>query len=107
MTNPEWKHLDEVRARVLARLPADVAVDKVLYVPITVTEIEVYIFYPTDQDVKENERSGTSQAVRSLFEQELDKVLRGPKSGTELRFVFDSSENVRKNYDGVYYNRLR
>ena len=107
MTDPEWKHLEDVRARVLARLPAGVAVEKVMYVPISVMEIEVYIFYPTDQNVKENERSGTSQTIQSMFEQELDRVSRGPKSGTELRFEFDSLENIRKNYEGSYYNRLR
>jgi hypothetical protein len=105
MTDSDWVHLDTVERRVLERIGNAVRIHEIHFVPLSLLNIGVYVFYPTDNEREEYARSG-SATVQRVIEEELDRVGRGPRDGAQLRFEFDSHENVQKNYRGKYYLRL-
>lgn len=69
----------------------------------------VLIFYEYDADVQTYDRNGTREWVEDKFIEELNEV-KAQFRFTELpkiQFEFDSVENVKKNYQGSYFFRLR
>jgi hypothetical protein len=72
---------------------------------------EIYIFYHTDVKVMEHEKSGVTEQIRLLFingfsDKSNYEGIEDVDENIELRFEFDSDENVKKNYEGSYYFRL-
>lgn len=69
----------------------------------------IIVFYENDIDVKRNLENGMSEWLRQKFLEELDCVKERyffsdlPK----MSFEFDSEENVRLNFQGNYFLRLR
>jgi hypothetical protein len=69
----------------------------------------VIFFYENDVDVKRNLENGMSEWLRLKFLEELDDIKERycfsdlPKT----TFEFDSAENVRVNFQGNYFLRLR
>ena len=69
--------------------------------------IGVWIFFPTDADLSEHDQRGTTGEIEVDFRNIL-KQLRYPfRRFPRVGFVFDSDENVQKNYEGSYFYRLR
>lgn len=66
-----------------------------------------YIFYRWEHQIKEAEKSGLSSRIKNDVFEELEKAGRGSKEAIKVNFEIDSHENVEKNYEGDYYNRLR
>ena len=67
---------------------------------------EVYVFVDTDLDLKKFESDGTLRRIEVRF---LDLLVSAnyPFEKWPLLFIFDSHENVVKNYEGNYFYRLR
>lgn len=103
---PNYSGIEEVKTAVLKRIQADALVHTIHFVPIGDMKIEVYVFYETEDALKEYEESGVSEALLSLITNELEKICRGPRQGVEIQFELDSHENVIANYEGSYYLRL-
>ncbi|TBW45607.1 hypothetical protein EZI54_23480 [Marinobacter halodurans] len=99
--------LSEVRERILAQLKSKGLHEfMVLYSRKTDT-FGAYVFYEMDNQISEAAESGLSGEIKSLVIDELERVGRGSKESIKINFEFDSHENVLKNYEGDYYNRLR
>ena len=105
--NPEWEHLDTVRERVIQRLSGTAPIHEIHFAPITMQEIEVYVFYEQNNDLRQCDEKGITGAIKRVFQEELDRVGRGSEAGVKVRFEFDSHENVTKNFQGNYFLRLR
>jgi len=69
--------------------------------------IGVWIFFPTDDDLKEHTRKGATEEIESDFRNILMQLKYPFKRFPRIGFVFDSDENVQKNYEGSYFYRLR
>jgi len=67
----------------------------------------VWIFFPTDADLKEYTESGVTQGIEADFRDILKQLKYPFRKFPRVGFVFDSDENVQKNYKGSYFYRLR
>ncbi len=67
---------------------------------------EIYVFFKTDEDLRKNLSNRTAEIIKNeiILALKIDGYF--SKFGSEIRFVFDSDENVKKNYKGNYYLRL-
>jgi hypothetical protein len=67
----------------------------------------VWIFFPTDDDLNQHIRSGATEAIEADFRNILKQLKYPFRRFPRVGFVFDSDENVQKNYEGSYFYRLR
>lgn len=67
---------------------------------------EIYIFFPTDEDLEQHRETGRLQVIEAHFRQLLAES-QYPQEQSLVHFYFDSHENVVKNYEGSYFYRLR
>lgn len=66
----------------------------------------VYVFYRLNSQIEEAELSGLAEEIKAAIFEALERVGRGPRESLNVKFEFDSHENVEKEYDGNYYDRL-
>jgi hypothetical protein len=66
-----------------------------------------YVFYRLDNDIVHGDESGLSAEIRDAVYKELAAAGRGKQDTLNVRFEYDSHENVERNYQGDYFNRLR
>ena len=69
--------------------------------------IGVWIFFPSDDDLKQHAKSGAIEAIEADFRNILKQLKYPFRRFPRVGFVFDSDENVQKNYEGSYFYRLR
>jgi hypothetical protein len=69
--------------------------------------IGVWIFFPTDDDLREHSTSGVTGEIEQDFREILQQLKYPFRKFPRVTFVFDSDENVQKNYEGSYFYRLR
>jgi len=69
--------------------------------------LDVWAFYATDEDRKAAEEDGRTSAFRSQYLEALRKYGYDDSWFTAIGFTFDSVENVKANYEGNFYFRLR
>lgn len=77
------------------------------FVPIGFSPLEVYIFYENDSDIVLNEKSGITENVKRVFLETISNLDYTKIFDNNIIFIFDSNENVIKNYQGNYFLRLR
>lgn len=107
LSNDDWWHVfDRAKGKALARLPESLRqrVDKIMMVPHGAEGAEVYVFLMEDSDLANSE---LVQQIRGAVHEELDREGVGPQARAGLRFVLDSRENVAREYEGNYHNRMR
>ena len=66
-----------------------------------------YLFFNTQSDLITAEQSGLTGKIKSSVANELERVGRGDNAALNIRFEVDTDENVKNEYDGDYYSRLR
>ena len=69
--------------------------------------IGVWVFYEHDADVTERNENGSSNEIESKLLGYLDDCEYPYGKFPNVVFVFDSHENVQKNFGGNYFYRLR
>ena len=99
--------LSEVRERILAQLKSKGLHEFMVLYSRKTDAFGAYVFYEMDNQISEATESGLAEEIKSLVFDELERVGRGSKEGIKVNFEFDSHENVIRNYEGDYYNRLR
>jgi hypothetical protein len=69
----------------------------------------VWFFYESDAEVQANKKNGTDEWIGKKFVSEIDAVKAsfGFSELPEISFEFDSVENVKTNYQGNYFLRIR
>jgi hypothetical protein len=70
------------------------------------TNTEVYVFFPTNADLERHKTDGAIQEIEAHYRQLLSDA-HYPFDRWPVVFLFDSHENVLKNYEGNYFYRLR
>jgi hypothetical protein len=78
-------------------------------VPFVLTDksLSVWLFFDTNDRVKEYENNGSTKKVKQQFLQFLKNSNYPNDYLGEVDFLVDSDENVKTNYEGSYFNRLR
>jgi len=105
----KWEVLKRVRATFQAwseRQPRAAKMHGLEFMPHR-KFLEIYFFYEKDADVTEGELQGFSELIRQEMLRELAELQYPDFEPSRVRFVFDSHENVVKNYQGSYFFRLR
>lgn len=77
------------------------------FVPMFDFSLEVYIFYENDNDILKNQTNGITDSVKKTFLKAISDMGYMQHFGDSITFIFDSHENVVKNYEGNYFLRLR
>lgn len=67
----------------------------------------VFVFFQSSTEVASAHESGLVSEIEGAALQALEEVGRGTKSSIDVRFEFDSDENVQMDFAGDYSRRLR
>lgn len=70
-------------------------------------DLDVWLFFDTDEIVNNYEKNGTTEKVKKEFLQTLENLKYPSYYLDQVTFQIDSHENVVKNYEGSYFYRLR
>jgi hypothetical protein len=78
-------------------------------VPFVLTDksLSVWLFYNTDETKKNYESNGTNEAVKNKYLHLLTELNYPSDYLREVTFLADSDENVKNNFEGSYFYRLR
>lgn len=98
--------LSEVSEKILARFKTGGEIHEFFILDGSEHSFGAYVFYPTDADIVKAAESGLESRIKDAVFEELENVGRGNRNTVEVEFEFDSHENVERNYEGDYYNRL-
>ncbi len=74
---------------------------------LTGKSLAVYLFFDTNKLLDEYYTDGTTQKVKGKYLESLTQINYPIDYLNEITFIFDSDENVQKNYEGSYFYRLR
>ena len=69
--------------------------------------LDVWFFYRTDGQSEQAESLGWPVRLESAFRDVLRSAGYAEESIPEVRFGYDSHENVERNYEGSYFYRMR
>jgi hypothetical protein len=100
-----WEIFGRARQRAWSRACGDLNVYRTDFIPHD-TYAEVYVFINTDAELARASSSGLQAQMERAFAEEFAALLGGTADECPLVFVFDSHENVERNYKGNYYLRL-
>lgn len=107
MPDPAWTGLEHVRDAVLRRWSGSTPdIHSIHFVPST-SWIGVYVFFEHNKDLDAVKSRGDVAVIRKTLMEELDAVGRGASSGIQIKVEFDSDQNVKENFSGSYFFRLR
>jgi hypothetical protein len=108
---PEWAIIEQAR-RVLMACAAErsTSIHEIDYVA-TFEDwddgIAVWVFFPLDQDLRLYEGNGVVDGLRVEYLRILNDLGYPFDRFPRVTFVFDSDENVQRNFEGSYFYRLR
>jgi hypothetical protein len=71
------------------------------------TTITTWIFFLHDNDIKENEINGNTRLIKEKFKILIKKHRMPSEVIDNMLFEIDSNENVKSNFEGNYFYRLR
>lgn len=84
-----------------------IEVDFVIPFVLTDKSMSVWLFFDTAKRVQEYEYNGISQKVKEKYLNILSEMNYPNEYISEVAFIIDSDENVKQNYEGSYFFRLR
>lgn len=107
MMERQFLNLDVARKNVVNRFKSICPLYDIRILPQGDDGFRVYVFFETDKDVEDCKKNGIVDSLQDAVCAELERGGRGKKSEITVAFEVDSDENVRANYEGDYYLRLR
>jgi hypothetical protein len=69
--------------------------------------IDVWVFFKDDSDLRQHKESGATSTLEAAYLRILRRLSYPFEKFPDVRFHYDSDENVRLRYEGSYFNRLR
>ncbi|MDC9611881.1 hypothetical protein, partial [Pseudoalteromonas sp. GABNS16H] len=103
----DGRGLSQVRKEVLNRFKDKGVHEFMLFYSRKADSFGAYIFYERDSQINEAVENGLAAEIESSIYEGLENVGRGAQESISVKFEFDSHENVVRNYESDYYNRLR
>ena len=104
----QWRVLKQIRPRFKSWLKNKSwrkRFYRISFIPYP-TFLEIFVFYKTGADVVDGKTDGFSETIKQEMLSDLGDLEYPQLVETDVRFIFDSHENVVKNYEGNYYFRL-
>ena len=80
---------------------------RVYILPQTDVNFRVYMFFKHNSDVDSCKVNGVTKAIEDAVYEKLERYGRGKRVEITVAFEWDSNENVRNNFEGNYFLRLR
>ncbi len=105
--NERMRHLDDIASAFKCRFMESSPLDHVEILPGRDQQFGVVIFFRTNADVSVCEANGICQAMRDFAFGKFEEFGKGKRSDIDVQFEFDSWENVRANFQGSYFLRMR
>lgn len=99
--------LSEVRSRVLERFKSRGLHEAFVIFSPSKELFVAHLFYRLNSQIQEAGKSGLSDDIQRDILDELARVGRGNRETMNVQFEWDSDENVKTNFEGDYYLRLR
>ncbi len=69
--------------------------------------LSAWLFFETDDQLRQQRTIRRLATIKNTFKGILQSLGYAPEWIREIGFVFDSHENVERNYEGNYFYRLR
>lgn len=98
--------LSDVRERMLNHFKSSGMLHEFFILDCSDRAFRAYVFYPKDKDITVAHKSGLEAEIKDAVYDALEKVGRGDRNTLEVVFEIDSHENVEREFEGNYYNRL-
>lgn len=99
--------LDQVRNNILCNYAQEFSIHEFFILDSSETSFRAYVFFENEKDRKKACRTGVTEDIENCVYEELEAAARGSKENLDVAFEFDSHENVKNDYEGDYFNRLR
>ncbi len=103
----DWENIDAVNEAVVKHFKDKCPLHYFIIIPQRDNEFWAAIFFETDKNVGECEESGIIDEIKGFVYSELERQGRGKGDHINVIFEFDSDENVKRNFEGDYFLRLR
>jgi len=94
----DWTKQNEIRLHAIECLVPFVLTDK---------NLSIWLFYDTEKTTNLYENNGTNEVVKNKCLNLLVELNYPTEYLKQVSFLTDSDENVKKNYEGSYFYRLR
>jgi len=108
---PEWSIIETARQELIRfAIARGIRIHSVHYVATFEawdSGIEVWIFFQTDSDLREHKEANATKSLEAEYLRILRQLDYPFERFPDVGFHFDSDENVRQNYEGSYFDRLR
>lgn len=101
------KNIDAVNAAITQRFIGCSPLHYFILIPQRDNEFLATVFYTSDQELQDCKGSGFNDQIERFVYEELERQGRGEKGEINVRFEFDSHENVLRHFKGDYFLRLR
>jgi hypothetical protein len=101
------RNLDSVCDSVLRRFQEECPLYDFYILPQRDVEFRAYVFFETNKDIEDCQGNGTLERLKDFVIAELQRVGRARGHDLKIAFEVDSDENVKANYEGDYFLRLR
>lgn len=101
------QHLDEIGALFRQRFERTCPLTFFSIMPQRDVKFRAYVFLETNSDIVECKATGILQEMREFVYESLVRYGRGKRDEVTLAFEIDSFENVKRNFEGNIYLRLR
>ena len=69
--------------------------------------LEIYVFYRKNKELTEYQANGIAEKTKDEIKRILAELGYFKEFSEDIRFEFDTHENVKKNYKGSYFYRFR
>lgn len=99
--------LNKIRDMILDRFKGKNVHEFMMFYSRKTDSFGAYIFYDMDSQIDDAVETQLAKEIEDAVYEGLEIVGRGTKENVKVKFEFDSHENVVRNYEGDYYNRLR
>ena len=107
MMERQFQGLDVVKDTVVSRFKNACPLHDFHILPQGEEGFRAYVFFNTDADVQKCTEVGIVEEIKACVYEDLQRVGRGKIGETTVAFELDSDENVRANFEGDYFLRLR
>ncbi len=98
---------DEMAAVALQELRKVTDLHHFALFPRNICSFAGVLFFNTEQSLAEAKAGGLDVIARSCIQSAVDKFRAGECAEYDIHVEMDSYENVKRNYGGSYFNRLR
>ncbi|HWB01430.1 MAG TPA: hypothetical protein VG796_00305 [Verrucomicrobiales bacterium] len=99
--------LDEVREAVCRKFKPLYPIHDFYILSQFDVDFRAYVFFEEKSDLESSKTTGIQQEIFDFVFAELERIGRGDRSTIKVAFEFDTYENLKKNFGGNYFNRLR